>query len=301
MTTAGNLLTSIGRTPLVELSNLAPDRGARILVKLEGSNPGGSVKDRTAAWMIRHGENDGQLKRGGSILEATSGNTGIGLAMVGAALGYKVILIIPDSVSTERRRTLEAFGAQVITTPGNLGTDGAIQQVRRMKEENPGEYFVPNQYANKANWLSHYESTAVEILEQTGGELHAFMAGMGTGGTLMGHSRRFREENRDIRIIGVQPEPGHTIQGLKNMSESEVPEIFEEKRLDAVVTRDDSQAFAMTQRLAREEGLFVGLSSGAAISAAIETAEQMKPTQTVVVIAPDRGDRYLSTGVFRGE
>ncbi len=293
-------MSTIGNTPLMELRHLSPKGGARILVKLEGNNPGGSVKDRAAAWMIRHAENDGHLKRGGSILEATSGNTGIGLAMVGAALGYRVKLVVADSVSIERRRTLEAFGAEVITTPGHRGTDGAIEEVRRIKEDNPGMYFVPNQYANKANWLSHYESTAVEILRQTKGELHAFVAGMGTGGTLMGHSRRFREENRKTRIIGVHPEPGHTIQGLKNMTESEIPEIFEEKRLDETVTRDDSQAFTMTQRLAREEGLFVGLSSGAAVSAAIETAEQMKPTQTIVVIAPDRGDRYLSTGVFRG-
>jgi len=298
MTSAGKLLTSIGNTPLVELSNLAPKKGARILVKLEGSNPGGSVKDRAAAWMIRHGESDGQLIQGTTILEATSGNTGIGLAMAGAALGYRVILIIPDSVSSERRKTLEAFGAEVITTPGIRGTDGAIEAVRRMKEEYPRKYFVPNQYANKANWLSHYETTAKEILRQTRGELHAFVAGMGTGGTLMGHSRRFKEENKEIRIIGVQPEPGHNIQGLKNMAESEVPEIFEEKRLDEIVTRNDSHAFRMTQLLARQEGLFVGMSSGAAVSVAIETAEQMKPTQTVVVISPDRGDRYLSTGVF---
>lgn len=296
----GDLLSTIGNTPLVKLKHLSPEKGARILIKLEGNNPGGSVKDRAAVWMIRQAENDRLLKPGGTILEATSGNTGIGLAMVAAALGYRVKLVVPDTVSIERRKTLEAFGASVITTPGTRGTDGAIEEVRRIKERYPNKYFVADQYANRANWLSHYESTSVEILRQTNGGLHAFVAGMGTGGTLMGHSRRFREENRNIRIIGVQPELGHTIQGLKNMTESEVPKIFEPERLDEVIERNDTQAFTMTQRLAREEGFFVGMSAGAAVSAAIEIAEHMLQTQTVVVIAPDRGDRYLSTGVFRG-
>jgi len=300
MTAAGNLLSSIGNTPLVELANTSPKNGVRILVKLEGSNPGGSIKDRTAAWMIRHAEEDGLLKPGGAILEATSGNTGIGLAMVGAALGYTVKLVIPESVTTERQQTLKAFGAELIRTPGSLGIDGAIREVKRIKEKYPDKYFVPDQYGNRANWLSHYESTAMEILKQTNSELHAFAAGMGTGGTLMGHSRRFKETNKEIKIIGVEPELGHTIQGLKNMTESVVPAIFDPNRLDRIIRRNDLQAFEMTQNLARKEGLFVGMSGGAAVSAAVELAQDMTRGQTIVVIAADRGDRYLSTGVFRG-
>lgn len=300
----GNILSSIGNTPLVELVNMSPEGGARILLKLEGSNPGGSVKDRTAKWMIIKGIADGTLRRNRTILEATSGNTGIGLAMVGAVLGYRVKLVLPESVSDERKHTLRAMGAELVMTPEDRGTDGAIREVRRIMNEGgksrSKRYFVPDQYANDANWMSHYLSTAVEVISQTRGDIHAFVAGMGTGGTLMGHARRFRKENMNTRIFGVQPEPGHKIQGLKNMSESEVPGIFSFAELDETITRSDAQAFETTQRLAREEGLFVGLSTGAAVSAAIELAGTMDQWKTIVAISPDRGDRYLSTGVFRG-
>lgn len=298
MSGTSSLLDSIGGTPLVELRNLSPAGGARVLVKLEGSNPGGSVKDRAAAWMVRHAVRDGLLKPGNVILEATSGNTGIGLAMVGAAMGYPVELVLPESVSIERRQTLKAFGAGLIITPGALGTDGAIEEVVRIREKAPHRYFVPDQYGNRANWLSHYESTSLEILGQTGGEIHAFVAGMGTGGTLMGHSRRFAEEDPSIQVIGVEPEPGHSIQGLKNMRESSVPAIFDHRRLSGVVSRTDTEAFTMTGLLARKEGLFVGMSGGAAVSAALEVARDMRPGETVVALAADRGDRYLSTGIY---
>ncbi len=304
MTATGSLLGSIGGTPLVELTGMRPENGARILLKLEGSNPGGSVKDRTARWMITHAIRDGRLKKGMTILEATSGNTGIALAMVGAALGYRTLLALPESVSAERKHTMEALGAKVILTPAHKGTDGAIEEVERISQGDTAKgtnlFFIPDQYANDANWLSHYESTALEILSQTRGNIQAFVAGMGTGGTLMGHSRRFRHENMNTRIIGVQPESGHTIQGLKNMTESRIPKIFKQNELSEIITRSDTQAFTTTQRLAREEGLFVGMSTGAAVSAAIETAQTMKPNETVVAISPDRGDRYLSTGIFRG-
>lgn len=298
MSGKSGLLDHIGNTPLVELRNLSPPGGARVLVKLEGSNPGGSVKDRAAAWMVRHAVRDGLLKPGNVILEATSGNTGIGLAMVGAAMGYRVELVLPESVSIERRQTLKAFGAGLITTPGALGTDGAIEEVVRIREKAPNRYFVPDQYGNRANWLSHYESTSLEILRQTEGEIDAFVAGMGTGGTLMGHSRRFAEEDPSIQVIGVEPEQGHSIQGLKNMRESSVPEIFDHGRLSGILSRTDAQAFAMAGLLARREGLFVGMSGGAAVSAALEVARDMHPGETVVALAADRGDRYLSTGIY---
>ena len=292
------ILSAIGNTPVARLRYTGSRGGAEILLKLEGTNPGGSVKDRSALWMVRQAEKEGLLHRGRTILEATSGNTGIGLAMVGAVLGYKVKLVLPENVSVERRHILQAFGARLLTTPGHLGTDGAIVVAKQIFQDNPEQYFMPDQYSNNANWLSHYESTAPEIIRQTAGTVNAFVAGIGTGGTLMGVSRRLKEFSPEIRIIGVEPEVGHCIQGLKNMKESATPAIFDRSRLDMVVSRSDSDAFAMTRALAVKEGLFVGLSGGAAVSAAVQVAAGMKPDETVVVLIADRGDRYLSTGVF---
>lgn len=297
---AEGILSSIGNTPLVQLKHLAPEGSARILVKLEGSNPGGSVKDRSALWMVKHAEVRGLLYRGKTILEATSGNTGIGLAMIGAAMGYKIRLVLPESVSVERRDILKAFGAELILTPGERGTDGAITLAEQMLTEDPDKFYMPDQYSNIANWLSHYESTAPEIIRQTSGKVNAFVAGMGTGGTLMGVSRRLKEFSEDIQIIGVEPEIGHSIQGLKNMKESAIPGIYDENRLDRIISKSDSYAFSMTRELALKEGLFVGMSGGAAVSAAVEVASHMSPGETLVVLVADRGDRYLSTGVFRG-
>jgi cysteine synthase B len=294
-----NLLESIGNTPLVQLTRIAPERGARILAKLEGHNPGGSVKDRPALWMIQRAEEQGRLTPGKVILEPTSGNTGIGLAMVGAFKGYRVKLALPACVSMERRQTLLAYGAELELTPAHERTDGAIRAAHRMVDDDPDRYFMPNQFANPDNWLSHYESTAPEIWKQTGGQISAFVAGMGTGGTLMGVSRRLREYDPSIQIVGVEPVPGHAIQGLKNMSESIVPPIYERDRLDRVIPIEDRPAFAMAQRLALEEGLFVGMSSGAAAYAALQVAADLSPADTVVVLFPDRGDRYLSTNLFR--
>ena len=294
-----NLLESIGNTPLVQLLRIKSDHGARILAKLEGHNPGGSVKDRPALWMIERAEQEGRLMPGKVILEPTSGNTGIGLAMVGAYKGYRVKLTLPECVSMERRQTLLAYGAELVLTPPHERTDGAIRAAHRMVNEDPDRYFMPNQFANPDNWLSHYESTAPEIWAQTGGEISAFVAGMGTSGTLMGVSRRLREYDAGIQIVGVEPVPGHAIQGLKNMSESIVPAIYERTRLDRVIAVQDRPAFAMAQRLALEEGLFVGMSSGAALWAALQIAADLSPSDTVVVLLPDRGDRYLSTNLFR--
>jgi cysteine synthase B len=284
---------------MVELRRIGPKRGARILAKLEGHNPGGSVKDRPALWMVERAEADGRLVPGKVILEPTSGNTGIGLAMVGAFKGYRVKLALPECVSMERRQTLLAYGAELVLTPAHERTDGAIYAAHRMLEEDPDRYFMPNQFANPDNWLSHYESTGPEILAQARGQITAFVAGMGTSGTLMGVSRRLKEHDPQVQIIGVEPVEGHAIQGLKNMKEAIVPEIYERERLDRVITVEDRPAFAMAQRLALEEGLFVGMSSGAAMCGAVQVAAELSPSDTAVVILPDRGDRYLSTNLFR--
>jgi cysteine synthase B len=293
------LLESIGNTPIVELKRIRPKRGARILAKLEGHNPGGSVKDRPALWMIERAEAKGRLSHGKTILEATSGNTGIGLAMVGACKGYRVKLTLPECVSMERRQTLLAFGAELVLTPAEERTDGAIRAAHRIMDESPGRYFMPDQFANPDNWLSHYETTGPEILAQTHGDISAFVGGMGTTGTLMGVGRRLKEHNRDIQIVGAEPVEGHGIQGLKNMSESIVPQIYEKQKLDRIITVEDRPAYAMANRLALEEGLFVGMSSGAAVCAALEVAADMSRSETVVALFPDRGDRYLSTNLFR--
>lgn len=293
------LLDSIGDTPMVELRRIRPSRGARIVAKLEGSNPGGSVKDRPALWMVEAAERDGRLAPGKVILEPTSGNTGIGLAMVGACKGYRVKLALPECATMERRQILLAYGAELVLTPGGERTDGAIREAMRIAAEDPDRYFMPNQFANPDNWRAHYESTGPEILAQAGGEVHAFVAGMGTCGTLMGVGRCLREHDPSIQIVGAEPNVGHAIQGLKSMSESIVPKIYEPERLDRIVAVEDRPAFAMTERLALEEGLFVGLSSGAAVWAALQVAQDLDPGATVVTILPDRGDRYLSTTVFR--
>jgi cysteine synthase B len=291
------VLDSIGNTPLVALETLSPNPSVRILAKLEGNNPGGSVKDRIALAMVRDAERSGELTRGKIILEATSGNTGIGLAMVGAALGYKVVLSMPECVSMERRKVLEAFGAELILSPGCEGTDGAIKMARSMFEENRGRYFMPNQFDNPANVRAHYDTTGREIIEQTKGDVNAFVAGMGTTGTLMGAGRRLREYDPRIRIVGVEPNLGHKIQGLKNMKESIVPKNYDPSFADEKINVADDDAFNTTRQLAVREGLFVGMSSGAAVWGAMEMAKRMD-RGIIVVILPDRGDRYLSTSLF---
>ena len=293
-----SILSAIGNTPLVELRHLVPNHKVRVMVKLEGNNPGGSVKDRPALYMITEAEESGRLAKGTTILEPTSGNTGIALAMIGACKGYHVELTLPACVSTERRHILEAFGAEVVVTPAAEGTDGAIRMAQRIFERNPDKYFMPNQFTNPNNSLAHYETTAPEIFVQTNGEIDVFVAGMGTTGTLMGAARYFKEKSPDVKVVGVEPPPGHTIQGLKNMTESIVPEIYSRSQLDEVMTIGDGEAFEMTRQLATKEGIFVGISSGAAVAGAIHIARQMN-SGTIVTILPDRGDRYLSTMLFR--
>ena len=293
-----SLAAAIGNTPLVELRHVNPNPKVRILAKLEGNNPGGSVKDRPALYMLNKAEESGELTRDKIILEPTSGNTGIAIAMLGAAKGYRVKLAMPGCVSQERRRVLEAFGAEVVISCAEEATDGAIRMAHRILEEEPDKYYMPNQYSNPNNVLAHYETTGPEILRQTGGEVDVFVAGMGTSGTLMGTSRFFREKQPSVKIIGVEPRLGHKVQGLKNMQEAIVPAIYRLDALDEKLTVQDEPAFDMARDLAMKEGLFVGMSSGAAVAGAVEMAKQMT-SGTIVVILPDRGDRYLSTNLFR--
>ncbi|MGB5985994.1 MAG: cysteine--tRNA ligase [Desulfobacterales bacterium] len=291
------ILDVIGHTPLVAIRKLNPNPRVRLLAKLEYFNPGGSIKDRVALSMIEAGERSGELTPEKTVLEATSGNTGIGLALVCAVKSYRLVLAMSEAVSVERRKILQARGAEILLTPGHLGTDGAIEEVYRLARENPELYFLPDQFNNPANWHAHYYGTAAEIIEQTGGNLDMLVATMGTTGTLMGMYRRFKEYNPRIRVVGVEPYLGHKLQGLKNMKEAYSPEIFDKRQLDRKINIEDEKAFTMMRRLVREEGLFCGMSSGAAMAVAADLAQEME-SGTLVVILPDGGERYLSTPVF---
>lgn len=292
-----SILSCIGNTPLCLIEKLNKNPRVKLYAKLEGNNPGGSVKDRPALYMIEDAEKKGLLTADKIVLEPTSGNTGIGLAMVCSAKGYKVKLVMPACVSVERRMILEAFGAEVILSPANEGTDGAIRLAHKIYDGEPDRYFMPNQFENPANILAHYETTAPEIISQTQGEITHFVAGMGTTGTLMGVAKRLKEFNGNIKIVGVEPTEGHRIQGLKNMKEAIVPKIYNPDMLDEHYYVTDDEAFETTRRLALEEGIFAGMSSGASMYIALKLAERLDKG-VIVVILPDRGDRYLSTSLF---
>lgn len=294
-----SITCAIGNTPLVEFRNLnSIPAGVRLFGKLEGANPGGSVKDRPAWYMVKKAEESGDLTPGKIILEATSGNTGIAIAMIGAAKGYRVKLCMPECVSLERQQILQALNAEVVLTPSREGTDGAIRKARQLLESQPGVYYMPDQFTNEANVLAHYETTGPEILAQTEGRIDAFVAGMGTTGTLMGVKRYLHENRPDVKVVGVEPPEGHAIQGLKNMAESIVPGIYDPGLLDDKVAVNDDEAFEATRLLAAREGVFVGMSSGAAIAGALRFARTLH-RGVVVTLLPDRGDRYLSTTLFR--
>lgn len=295
-----SLTESVGNTPLIDISPLLSKAGVRILAKLEGSNPGGSVKDRPALYMIEKAEESGELTNAKIILEPTSGNTGIAIAMIGAAKGYRVKLVMPACVSAERRGVLEAYGAEVVLSPGCEATDGAIRLAHKILAENPQLYYMPNQYANPNNPLAHYETTGPEIMAQTGGAIDYFVAGMGTSGTLMGMSRFFSDYAPQVRVVGVEPTLGHKVQGLKNMQEAIVPEIYDESQLHRKLVIGDELAYATARQLATRLGLFVGMSSGAAVAGALQVATEVA-AGTIVCILPDRGDRYLSTNLFRSQ
>jgi cysteinyl-tRNA synthetase len=291
------LIDQIGNTPLVEIKRLNPHAGVRIFAKLEYMNPGGSIKDRAALYMIEDGEQSGALTPGKTVIEATSGNTGIGLALVCAVKGYGLLLAMSESASIERQKILRARGAEILLTPGHLGTDGAIEEVYRLARENPDQYFMTDQFNNPANCRAHQYGTAREIWTQTGGAVTHVVATLGTTGTAMGLSLGLKALKADMQVIGVEPFMGHKLQGLKNMKESYCPEIFDRGRLDVTMNVEDEEAFEMTRCLAHTEGLFVGMSSGAAMAAALRAAGRLA-SGTLVVILPDGGERYLSTSLF---
>ena len=293
-----SLRDAIGHTPLIELTNLgALFPRIKLFAKWEGANPGGSVKDRPALFMVDKAERDGLLTREKVIVEPTSGSTGIALAMLGAVSGYRVKLFMPSCVSVERRRILEAFGAEVVLTPACEGTDGAILRARALASSDPSLYFMPDQFSNPANPESHYRTTGPEIWEQTEGRITHFVAGIGSTGTLMGVSRALKEFSSQVEIVGIEPPPGHRIQGLKNLSEAIVPRIYDSQRIDRKITVNDEEAYEMTRALVTREGIFAGMSSGAALAGALKLMKELEGG-TLVVLFPDRGDRYLSTTLF---
>jgi cysteine synthase B len=285
----------IGNTPLVRLQRLPGGTTNTILAKLEGNNPAGSVKDRPAISMIRHAEKRGRIKPGDTLIEPTSGNTGIALAMAAATRGYRMVLIMPEHLSVERRQTMRAFGAEIILTPQKGGMEGARDLAEKMVREGQGTML--DQFANPDNPLAHYEGTGPEIWRDTGGKLTHFVSSMGTTGTIMGCSRFFKEKNPKIQIIGCQPDEGSQIPGIRKWPEAYLPKIFERSRVDRVENVGQAEAEEMTRRLAREEGIFAGISSGGAMHVALRLSRELKHA-VIVTIVCDRGDRYLSTGVF---
>ena len=286
----------IGNTPLLRLNRFEQEvpAGVSLYAKAEWLNPGGSVKDRPAARMILEGERSGQLTREKVILDATSGNTGIAYAMIGAARGYRVRLCIPENVTPERKRILRAYGADLVFTNPLEGSDGAIREVRRLYDEQPGMYFYPDQYNNPANWQAHYDTTGPELLAQTEGRITHFIAGLGTSGTFVGTGRFFRDKKPDVRLISVQPDTAlHGLEGLKHMESAIVPGIYDASLADQDLGVGTEQAYDYTRRLATEEGLLVGISSGAALCAAVNVARQIE-AGVVVMIFSDGGEKYLS-------
>jgi cysteine synthase B len=290
-----SVLDLIGRTPLVRLHRFERETpGVELWAKAEWQNPGGSVKDRAAARMILEGEESGALTPDRLILDATSGNTGIAYAMVGAARGYQVKLCLPDNASPERKLILRAFGAELVLTDPLEGTDGAIREARRLKATDPDRYFYPDQYSNDANWRAHYDTTGPEIIEQTSGRLTHFVAGLGTSGTFIGTGRRLRKFNPAIKLISFQPSgPFHGLEGLKHMESAIVPGIYDPSVADEDLRVESERAYEMVRRLAREEGLLAGISSGAALAAALEVARRLDRGM-VVTIFPDGAEKYLT-------
>jgi len=285
----------VGNTPLVRLKRLPGKTQNIILAKLEGNNPAGSVKDRPALSMISHAQRRGEIKPGDTLIEATSGNTGIALAMAAAIMGYRMVLIMPENLSIERRQSMSAYGAEIILTPKSGGMEQARDLAEKMRAE--GQGIILDQFANPDNPLAHYESTAPEIWRDTQGKVTHFVSSMGTTGTIMGCSRFFKEQSTPVKVIGVQPEEGAQIPGIRKWSPAYLPKIFDAKQVDEMIYVSQPEAEDMTRRLAREEGIFAGISSGGALVAALRVSAAVE-NAVIVFIVCDRGDRYLSTGVF---
>ncbi|MDP3661881.1 MAG: cysteine synthase CysM [Nitrosomonas sp.] len=285
----------VGNTPLVKLKHLPGATSNVILAKLEGNNPAGSVKDRPALSMISHAQQRGEIKPGDTLIEATSGNTGIALAMAAAIMGYRMVLIMPENLSIERRQSMSAYGAKIILTP----KAGSMEHARDLAEkmQNEGQGIILNQFANPDNPLAHYEGTAPEIWRDTQGKITHFVSSMGTTGTIMGCARFFKEQQPAIKVIGVQPEEGAQIPGIRKWSPAYLPKIYDPKQVDELLYVSQNEAEDLTRRLAREEGIFAGISSGGALAAALRISAQVE-NAVIVLIVCDRGDRYLSTGVF---
>ncbi len=292
------LLDGVGNTPLLRLERVGRDfPNLEFYAKAEWFNPGGSVKDRAALNMVREGERSGQLRPGKIILDSTSGNTGIAYAMIGAAKGYRVKLCLPASATIERKRILKAYGAELVLTPADEGSDGAIRRVRQIHAENPEAYFYPDQYSNPANWRAHYQTTAVEIWEQTRGRLTHFIAGLGTSGTFIGTTRRLKELNPEIRCISLQPDSGfHGLEGWKHMATAIPPKIYDSTVADDDLRVRTEDAYRMAKRLAREEGLLASPSAAAALVGCFQVAQSLPRGQRAVIVTvfPDSGDKYLS-------
>ncbi len=295
---ADSILDLIGRTPMVRIRRLNPNPRVTLYAKLEGFNPTGSIKDRIALKMIEQAEREGTLGPGKTILEPTSGNTGIGIAMIGAVKGYAVEIVMSEAVSIERRKMIQAFGATVTLTDAALGTDGAIVKARQLVKDFPDRYFMPDQFSNRYNQLAHYDGTAQEILEQTGGEVDYFVSSLGTSGTLMGVGLALKERLPSVKIVSAHPVRGHYIQGLKNLEEAIVPAIYDASKIDRHIMVESEDAFDLARRVALEEGVFAGMSSGAALYAARVLASEVDAA-TIVTILPDRGEKYLSTALFK--
>ena len=282
---------------MVRINRLSPNPDVHIFAKLEGFNPTGSIKDRIAVKMIETAEREGRLAPGKTIIEPTSGNTGIGLAIVGIVKGYPVEIVMSEAVSIERRKIIRAYGGKVHLTPAAEGTDGAIRFARRLVAEHPDKYFMPDQFANAGNYLAHYQSTALEIWQQTRGEIDYLVCALGTSGTLMGISRFLKVMKPDIRTVCAHPIRGHYIQGLKNMEEAIVPEIYDPSQIDRQEMVESEEAIAMAREIIAREGIFAGMSSGAAMLAAVRTAQRIE-RGNIVVVFPDRAEKYLSTTMF---
>ncbi|KEI93774.1 cysteine synthase A [Clostridium botulinum] len=293
----------IGNTPMFKLNNMQEENMADVYVKLEKFNPGGSIKDRAALGMIEEAEKMGKIKPGDIIVEPTSGNTGIGLAMVGRLKGYKVIIVMPDSMSIERRNMIKAYGAELVLTEGNKGMTGAIEKAEELARDKKG-YFIPQQFSNRANSKKHYETTAVEILKDVD-DLDAFVASVGTGGTIAGIGRRLKEFNKNIKVVAVEPYNSPVISGgkaaphkIQGIGAGFIPDVYEKDVVDDVMTITDEESYEYARRFGAEEGILVGISSGANIAAAIKIAKKLGKGKKVVTVAPDGGEKYISTGLY---
>ena len=298
MKISNNILEAIGNTPLVRINNLVKKKGVSVYAKFEGSNPTGSIKDRIALKMIEQAEKEGKLTKNKTIIEATSGNTGISLSMIGAVKGYNVEIVMSEAVSVERQKMIQAFGSKIILTPKELGTDGARMKLKELMQKNPDKYFTTDQFSNKYNKLAHYSTTGKEIWDQMDGKIDYLVCALGTSGTIMGVGKYLKEKNPKIKIVSAHPVKGHYIQGLKNMQEALVPGLYDESAIDETIMVESEEAFEVTRKIAKEEGIFVGMSSGAAMLAAIKLAEKITKGN-IVTIFPDRGEKYLSTDLFR--